>query len=146
MPDYSQEDLIKRGLIRNDYHLPYNPKLIQRAKDLRRNMTREEKLVWEKVLKPIQKMMNIRILRQRPIDNYIVDFYCPKYCVVIEIDGEVHNDNKEYDDLRTITLSNYDLRVIRFRNSEVCGNLAGVENKIIKFLKSSPFSRGTEGD
>ena len=56
-----------------------------------------------------------RILRQRPIDNYIVDFYCPKLKLVVEIDGESHytDDGKTYDEVRTYVLEGYGLKVLR---------------------------------
>jgi very-short-patch-repair endonuclease len=62
--------------------LPYNPKLKQRATEMRKNMTKTERIIWFKYLKDL----NIRVLRQRPIDNFIVDFYIPSKMIVIEID------------------------------------------------------------
>ncbi|OQB40166.1 MAG: hypothetical protein BWY04_01426 [candidate division CPR1 bacterium ADurb.Bin160] len=63
-------------------HLPYNKKNIQKAKALRKNMTKAEKKLWYEYL----KNLNVRVLRQRPIDEYIVDFYIASKKLVIEID------------------------------------------------------------
>ncbi len=91
--------LASRGLITTGFHLPYNPKLIERARELRKNMTPAEKKLWYYCLSQFSR----RVLRQRPIDNYIVDFYCPVLRLVIEIDGESHftDDGKTYDQQRT---------------------------------------------
>jgi len=68
-------------------YIPYNKDLRDRARNLRKNMTASEKAVWYKIL----KKLNIPIKRQKIIDNYIVDFYCSKAMLVIEIDGDTHN-------------------------------------------------------
>ena len=88
--------------IKTAYHLPYNPKLIEKAKELRKNMTPAEKKLWNNYLRTFK----IRFLRQRPIHNFIVDFYCAKLNLVIEIDGETHftNEAKNYDARRTLIL------------------------------------------
>ena len=110
--------------IKTAYHLPYNPKLIEKAKELRKNMTSAEKKLWNNYLRTLK----IRFLRQRPIDNFIVDFYCAKLKLVIEIDGETHftNEAKIYDAQRTLILQGYELKVIRFTNEEVFKNFEGV--------------------
>nr|WP_226577239.1 DUF559 domain-containing protein [Microseira wollei] len=76
------------NLIDTCFHLPYNPQLVERAKELRKNMTPAEKKLWNNYLRRFQ----FRVLRQRPIDNFIVDFYCANLKLVIEIDGEKHPD------------------------------------------------------
>ncbi|HBE56853.1 MAG TPA: endonuclease, partial [Cyanobacteria bacterium UBA11366] len=74
------------NLKHSDFHLPYNPALVARAKELRKNMTPAEKKLWYGYLRTFQ----FRVLRQRPIDHFIVDFYCPSLKLVIEVDGESH--------------------------------------------------------
>lgn len=69
-----------------DFHLPYNPQLIARAKELRQNPTPAEKKLWQSCLRAFP----LRVLRQRPIDHFIVNFYCAALKLVIEIDGESH--------------------------------------------------------
>lgn len=113
--------------------LPYNPKLKQRAKELRKNMTIYETKVWKNYLKNLQ---NIRILRQRPIWHYIVDFYIPQIKLVIEIDWESHFDERwiEYDIERTWYLEWLWLEVIRFTNNQIINDFELVCKKLNNFI------------
>ena len=65
-------------------YLPYNKNLVSRAKELRQNMTLAEKKIWYDYLRDFK----YRVHKQRPIDNFTVDFYCPKLKLVIEIDAD----------------------------------------------------------
>lgn len=114
---YDPQFLKDRGLITNGYSLPYNPDLIKRADELRRSMTLAERKLWNKLFKNFP----VKIRRQRVIDNYIVDFYCAKQKLVIEIDGSVHDlpEVMVRDEERTKKLQEYGLKVIRFTNAEV---------------------------
>ena len=118
---FDNESLKERGLISTGYHLPYNPRLLERAKELRRHMTRAEAQLWFEYLQSFK----YPVLRQKPIDNYIVDFYCSKLKLVIEIDGDSHytEEGKTYDEERTRILESYGLRVLRFSNTDVQDNL-----------------------
>jgi len=122
------KDLKKRGLVCNGYSLPYNPKLTERAKDFRNNMTIAENKLWIEFL----KNHKYRFRAQKQIDNYIVDFYCSKCKLIIEIDGKIHNSYErfEYDEERSKVFESYDLRVIRFKNEDVISNFENVCNKI----------------
>ena len=113
--------------------LPYNPKLKQRATQMRKNMTRPEQIIWFKYL----KSLNIRILRQRPIDNFIVDFYIPSLKIVIEIDWDSHyTDNAlVYDEERSIILKWFWLEIIRITNSDIMNNFEWVCIELDKNLK-----------
>ena len=97
--------------------IPVNSALDQHAKNLRKNMTNEEKTIWYDFLNKITP----RFHRQKIIGNYIVDFYCPKLKIVIEIDGVQHYDiaNSLYDAKRTQFLENLGLSVIRFDNIDI---------------------------
>ena len=108
----------------SDFHLPYNPALVARAKELRKNMTLAEKKLWYQYLRHFK----FRVFRQRPIDYFIVDFYCPNLKLVIEIDGESHftGEGQEYDRERTERLEGYGLRVLRFTNQRVLQELESV--------------------
>lgn len=77
-----------------------------------------------------------RVLRQRPIDNFIVDFYCPALLLVIEIDGGGHytDEGMEYDEKRSEILQSYGLWVERFSNRDVLDNFAGVCWRINELL------------
>lgn len=95
-------------------------------------MTDPERRLWFYYLRNLKP----RFLRQRPIDNYIVDFYCPDLNLVIEIDGETRftEEGKGYDEERTRILEGYGLNVIRFLNADVMINLEGVSAEIDKFV------------
>lgn len=107
-----------------NYHLPYNPNLVARAKQLRQNPTPAEKKLWRDYLRTFP----FRVLRQRPIDNFIVDFYCAALKLVIEVDGESHftEEGKKYDEQRTKILQGHGLKVVRFTNVEVLERFEGV--------------------
>jgi very-short-patch-repair endonuclease len=125
-----------KNLNTGDFHLPYNPKLIDRAKELRKNMTPAEQKLWNGYLKTFK----YRVLRQRPIDHFIVDFYCHTLKLVIEIDGEIHfTEEAAVSDLeRTQQLENYGVRVIRFTNQEVFQDFESVCGKIEKIPLNPP--------
>jgi very-short-patch-repair endonuclease len=117
-------------------YLPYHKKLVSRAKELRKNMTVAEQKLWKHYLNTFP----YRVYRQRPIDNFIVDFYCPKLKLVIEIDGESHasKNAQDYDKERTQILQSYGLKVIRFKNDDVLSNFTGVVKLIEGMIPPSP--------
>lgn len=121
-------------LIELKTRLPYNPKLKERTRELRRNTTGPEKRLWYWFFKEFQQTYNIRVLKQRPIWNFIVDFYIAKLKLVIEIDWESHFDEQwiEYDKERTSVLEWLWLKVIRFTNNEVMNNFDWVCKHILK--------------
>ena len=108
----------------SNFHLPYNRQLVPIAKQLRKNPTPAEKKLWQDFL----RTFSLRVLRQRPIDNFIVDFYCAALRLVIEIDGDSHftEEGKAYDAERTSVLEGYGLQVLRFTNVEVLQEFEGV--------------------
>lgn len=102
----------------------YNKNLKENARHLRKNMTRHEKHLWYDFLRKYP----VKFYRQRPIDKYIVDFYCSKAKLVIELDGSQHYtaEGMEYDGIRTEVLEQYNLFVLRFSNYDVDNNFRGV--------------------
>lgn len=103
----------------------YNKNDKQLARQLRSNMTKEEKTLWYRYLRNCR----VRFLRQKPIGDYIVDFYCPKLHLVIELDGSQHYLDKgiRYDNKRTRELKEYGIkRAIHAPNNEISHNLSGV--------------------
>jgi very-short-patch-repair endonuclease len=92
--------------------LHYDPKLKKRSRELRNNST----LAESASLEPIEEKQNVGlpVLRQRPIYKYIVDFYCPKRGLVLEIDGESHREKFARDQRRQKNLENLGLSVLRF--------------------------------
>jgi len=129
---FDKATLKVRGLITTGFHLPYNPNLKETARLLRKNMTPAEKKIWYGYFKTFEHP----VLRQRPIDNYVVDFYCPKYKLIIEIDGDNHftEEGKIYDQVRTATLEQYGLKVIRFQNHDVMKNMESVIKRIEEIM------------
>jgi very-short-patch-repair endonuclease len=98
------------------------------AKILLRKMTVFEKLIWERLNQ--KKVSGIRFRRQHPISFFIVDFYCHKARLVIEIDGRIQSQQRDYDDGRSAEMEKYNIRVIRFANEEVDSNIEDVIKRI----------------
>ncbi len=130
--NWDQDDLKKRGLISTGFHLPYNPHLVELARSMRKSPTPAEEKLWHHYL----KHCGYRVLRQRPIDNFIVDFYCPKKKLVLEIDGATHftAEGKGSDKERTAILESYGLQVVRFSDHDVISKFPEVRKKIGSFL------------
>ena len=112
----------------------YNKNLISRAKELRKEMTPQERHLWYDFLRHYP----IKIYKQKVIDNFIVDFYCNQSKLVIELDGSQHytEEGLGYDEERTNILNGYDLEVIRFSNYEVDNNFEEVCRMIDDIIKS----------
>ena len=100
---------------------------LERAKELRREMTPAEKLLWQQIR---ANKLGIRFRRQQVIQGFIVDFYCHKAGLVIEVDGDIHDLQKEEDERREKVLRELGLRIVRFGNDEVGRNLSAVVGKI----------------
>jgi len=117
------------------------PDIMENARRLRKNMTNSEKLLWEKLKG--KQICGLRFRRQHPIDIFIADFYCHEVRLVVEIDGEIHNQQEEYDDGRTAEMEKFGIKMIRFKNYEVEKDIENVVEKIIskvnQLLKSPPW-------
>jgi very-short-patch-repair endonuclease len=138
--EYDLDFLIGRSLKRKWWHLPYNSDLKQRASHMRKNMTGAEKYLWS-FLK--WNKLWLKVLRQKIIDNYIVDFYISEYMLVIEVDWEIHDikKQKEYDNIRTDLLETYNIKVMRFTNQQVLENIESVLNIIKKYTTFPPLRK-----
>ena len=114
--------------------LKYNPKLKERARELRGHMTEAEVRLWQRLR--MRQVLGIRFLRQRPIGNYIVDFYAPEAKLVIEVDGGQHYNEEglEYDEKRDTFVEGLGLKVIRFSNLDVLKNIDGVVKRIVEVV------------
>ena len=112
--------------------IPYNKNLVSNARTLRKNMTREEKHLWYDFLKKLP--FNVR--RQHNIENYIVDFYIAETKTVIEVDGVQHTSQeaKESDKARDISLSLWEITVLRYSNKDINQNFKAVTDDILKNL------------
>ncbi|UCE08581.1 MAG: endonuclease domain-containing protein, partial [bacterium] len=95
--------------------IPYNPKLKERARQLRKNPTFSEKILWQALRR---KQLGYEFHRQVPIDQFIVDFYCHELLLVIEIDGISHDSNeaKTNDHQRQSIIEKYGIAFLRFRD------------------------------
>ena len=102
----------------------HNPELIGNARQLRKNMTAEERILWYQYLRNYP----VKFYRQRTMGHYIVDFYCAKARLVVEIDGSQHYEDQglDYDRARTAFLEGLGLKVLRVPNNEIWKNLRGV--------------------
>jgi len=105
--------------------LPYDKKLTALARENRKNPTPAEQKMWLEVLSRRQ-FAAYKFLRQKPIEHFIVDFYCAKLGWVIEIDGDSHAEQQWYDEDRTALLLRHGLTVIRYDNRDVLNNISGV--------------------
>lgn len=113
--------------------LPYDRNLIPLARENRKNPTPAEQKIWFEVLSRRQ-FAAYKFLRQKPIEHFIVDFYCAKLGWVIEIDGDSHAEQTGYDEMRSATLQRHGLVVIRYHNRDVLNNIAGVHDDLLRRL------------
>jgi very-short-patch-repair endonuclease len=110
---------------------------LQRAKELRRDMTPAEKILWQELR---ANKLGVHFRRQQVIAGFIVDFYCHKAGLVIEVDGDIHDLQQEEDARREKVLREMGLKVVRFRNDEVIKNLSAVLGKIHELVESRAIS------
>jgi len=114
----------------NRKYMPYDTRLTGRAKELRKRQTEAETKLWS-VLRE-KKIAGYKFIRQKPILNFILDFYCSKLLLGIEVDGSIHREKKEYDEQRTKVINSLGIRIIRFKNGEVFNNIHYVKEKLLK--------------
>ncbi len=115
--------------------------IIDRSRYLRKNQTRAEKKFWRYVRK--KQLAGLKFLRQHPLlldvsgkkIFFIADFYCDEYKLIVEIDGGIHELQKDYDERRTLVLDETGFRIIRFSNKEIFGDIDRVLEKIKKFIE-----------
>ena len=105
-----------------------NPAKVRRAKELRRQMTEEEKILWQQLR--ANRLHGFHFRRQQVIDGFIVDFYCHAAGLIVEVDGKVHQQQAEYDAERDRHLSTRGFHVLRVRNREVREDLPRVLTQI----------------
>jgi len=117
--------------------LPYNRKLKQPAPQLRSNMTDAESRLWARLRG--KQLLGVQFYRQKPLGNFIVDFYAAKAHLVVEVDGGQHfaSTQRLADAERTGMLSGMGLRVLRFTNAEVLENTDGVVEEILRMVAAA---------
>ena len=112
---------------------PYNQELTKFAKELRKNMTPEEKHLWYDFL----KLLPMTVKRQYVVGNYILDFFIPSVNIAIELDGSQHYepDAREADEKRDSVLASLGISVIRYSNSQINKNFNGVITDIMRVIQ-----------
>ena len=129
------------GFVFNSAYHPYNKKLITLARENRSNPTKAESRIWNKILR-MRQFAEYKFLRQKPVGEYIVDFYCAGLQLVIEIDGDSHSETAEYDAERTLSLNSLGLRVVRFSNDDVLRNIEGVYDALSMIISAITRASG----
>jgi len=116
--------------------IPYNPKLKELARTLRKNSTLSEVLLWKNIK---QRAFGVQFHRQVPMLEYIVDFYCHEIGLTIEVDGSSHDFNNINDAKRQSEIEKYGVQFLRFSNEDVLQNMFSVtlsiEEKVNSLLK-----------
>jgi very-short-patch-repair endonuclease len=129
---------------RKIYH--YNPKLKQRARELRNNSTLSEVLLWNELKNG--KMKGKDVHRQKPIMNFIVDFFCPELALAIEIDGNSHDSKNAYqkDAERQREIEGLGIQFLRFNDLDVKRNMPGVLSVIVQWIEEHTPDPSQEGN
>ena len=127
-------------------YLPYNTALTAKARENHKNPTPAEKKLWFEVLQSRQ-FSGLKFSRQKPLAQYIVDFYCAERMLAIEIDGDNHASSIQYDESRTRKLKALGVEVVRYTNAEVMTNLEAVHDDLLNRVAErkppkSPLSGG----
>ena len=114
----------------------YSPKLKQLARNLRNNSTLSEVLFWKEVRS--KNLLGYQFLRQKPIGNFIVDFYCPKLKLAIEIDGDSHDNYKasQKDKMKENYLLKLGINLIRYDDHDIKSNIQGTIDHLIDWIEN----------
>lgn len=120
--------------------LPFNPKLKQRAKELRKAGMLHEALLWNQLKR--KQFQGLDFDRQKIIGNYIVDFFCAEKAFVIEVDGVSHQGREDYDAERDAYLNGLGLTIIRIAAKDVLQNMEAVLVFLADHLANSPPLEG----
>lgn len=139
-PLLQERGVEKMGVIKNYKSVPDYVKNL--SKELRLKQTDSEKFLWE-ILKN-KKLNDLKFRRQHPFGRYIADFYCHELWLVIELDWKIHENQKEYDEIRDEIISKYWVKVLRVKNQELFNNTEKVVESII-INSPSPVGEGVRG-
>ncbi len=128
-------------MLKRKMHLGASPTIFRNAYKLRKNPTEAEEILWQYLRN--RQMEGVRFRRQHPLQKFVADFYAHQYKLVIEVDGDYHNEKVQsfYDHDRDENLSNYSLTILRFTNDEVKRSieyvLSVIRETIVTLRKSS---------
>ncbi len=111
----------------------YLSSLRELCRNNRKNPTRAEFVLWHFVIK--RRLTGYKFLRQKPVDRFILDFYCPKLLLAVEVDGDSHDNRQTYDHERDLRLSQIGIKTIRYTNQQVLDNLEDVYEDIANEIK-----------
>jgi very-short-patch-repair endonuclease len=114
--------------------IPYNPRLKQLARELRKNSTTAEIWLWQEIK---GKALGVEFHRQVPMDEYIVDFYCHELMLAIEVDGDSHHDGEavEKDKTRQQRLESFGVHFIRFDDRDVKEGMPWVLDELVEKIE-----------
>lgn len=113
----------------------YNSALKRSARTLRLNLTDSEQLLWSRLRR--RQLLEVQFYRQKPLGNYIIDFYAPRARLVVEVDGGQHFEERQakYDQQRSVYLEHQRLQVLRFTNLEVLQEIDAVVEAIFRAVQ-----------
>ena len=122
-----------------------NTVIIETSSALRKKSTKSESILWHELRN--RKLHGAKFHRQYVIKFivdghkrfFIADFYCPEHKLVIEIDGKIHERQKDYDEMRTYIINTMGIKVVRFKNKEIENNRKNVVSKLKKELSNTSF-------
>ena len=115
---------------KREQYLRIAPTAREHARQLRRSMTPAEVHLWQHLR--LKQLDGLKFRRQHPVGPFIVDFYCAELSLAIEVDGDSHDEQAEYDVARTKWLESHSYRIIRFSNDDVLHNIEGVMDEIVR--------------
>jgi very-short-patch-repair endonuclease len=118
-----------------------NEGLVAGARALRRELTPAERVLWAALRS--RRVGGLRFRCQHPVGPFVLDFYCPAAKLVIEVDGAVHEQQREQDQARTEHLQQYGYSVLRFTNAQVLDDLDTVMDQIIQATQDIPVAQRT---
>lgn len=134
---YRNIGIIMKG-VSFEYPMYYGakPSIFKLAKELRKNETGAEKILWSKLNR--NQVLGLQFRRQHPINMFIADFFCPKIKLVIEVDGNIHEipEIKEHDNGRSDLFNDHGITVIRFTNEQILHEMDSIINEIENTAKS----------
>ena len=123
-------------------NLEYNKNLKLLARENRKNPTKAELLFWNMIVR--KERLNYKFLRQKTIGNYIVDFYCAKLCLAIEIDGDYHDLKDNYDFERELFLKRRGVKIIHYENEQVFKYLENIFEDLKRVIADRKIELNSE--
>ncbi len=133
------------GLVENRIRIYNVAGLKDRRRDLRQRSTETERILWERIR---NNKLGQRFKRQYSVRGYVMDFYCPRKKLAIELLGSVHltADSKKYDKYRKEYLENFEIKIIEIWNDEIKYNLGKVIDRISDNIAARPLSLRRRGE